>query len=122
MKCQHESFSGKHILPVLRVSDMGWSKIKWDKFMWCPLLRILVLPQIADISRTCCFSFILWLDHYIHYRWVVCPAHNDEGSTAVSSGSCFSFFNSLCGCPLLVEKASYMHLQDSSVRFVAEQF
>src|SRR5215207_1046021 len=121
MKCYHESFGGEHILPVCWIRDMDWSKIKRNNFMGRFFLRILTLPQIADVTGARFFSFLLWLDHQIHYRWIMCSAHNYKGRTTVPSGSCLSLFHRPCvGLPL-VEKANYVHLQDSSIWFVAKQ-
>src|SRR5215216_5136632 len=96
MKCYHESFGGKHILPVCRIRDMDGSKIKRNNFMGRSFLRILALPQIAYITGARFFSLLLWLHHQIHYRWIMSPAHNYKGRTTVPSGSC-SFLSLIVG-------------------------
>src|SRR5215211_5555780 len=122
MKRYHKSFGGEHILPIWWIRDMSWSKIKWNNLMGCSFLRILVLPQIAYVTGARFFSFLLWLDHQIHYRWIMCPAHNYKSCTAVPFGRCHLLFHGPCTGPPLIEKANHVYLQDSSVRFVAKQF
>jgi hypothetical protein len=61
MKCYHESFGGEHILPVCRIGDMNWSKVKGNNFVGCSFVRVLALPQIAYITRARFFFFFFGL-------------------------------------------------------------